>query len=79
MFRICPVYVDEIQLRTYGTIAIAGILSIAPPSASPCWGPCTTHGLVRQAVSWRLASVHMSVIASPPGAASVRRAPSASQ
>lgn len=63
--------VDEVQVRTYGDIAVAvgrdtqrgTAFGHAVPEAARA-----THVLVRQAGRWRLASLHLSFIAGTPGA-----------
>jgi ketosteroid isomerase-like protein len=74
--------IDEIQVRTYGdvTVAIARDTQRGTAFGQPVPEALrTTHVLVRQAGSWRLASLHMSFIAGTPGAPPVPAAPPASQ
>jgi ketosteroid isomerase-like protein len=72
--------VDEIQVRTYGDVAVAVARDTQHGTAFGHPVPealRTTHILVRQGGSWRLASVHMSFIAGTPGAPPAPGAPSA--
>jgi ketosteroid isomerase-like protein len=70
--------VDEVQVRTYGDVAVAVARDTQRGSAFGHPVPedlRTTHVLVRHADSWRLASLHMSYIAGTPGAPPVPGAP----
>jgi len=63
--------IDEIQVRTYGDVAVAVARDTQRGTAFGHAVPealRTTHILVRQAGHWRLASLHMSFIAGTPGA-----------
>ena len=74
--------VDEIQVRTYGDVAVAVAQDTQRGTAFGNAVPealRTTHVLVRQAGNWRLASLHMSFIAGTPGAPPVPGAPPGSQ
>lgn len=74
--------VDDVQVRTYGDVAIAVARDDQRGTAFGHPVPealRTTHVLVRQAGSWRLASLHMSFIAGTPGAPPLPAAPQAPQ
>ena len=74
--------IDEVQVRTYGDVAVAVARDTQRGTAFGHPVPealRTTHVLVRHADSWRLASLHMSFIAGTPGAPPVPGAPPASQ
>lgn len=74
--------VDEVQVRTYGAVAVAVARDTQRGTAFGNAVPealRTTHVLVSHAGSWRLASLHMSFIAGTPGAPPVPGTPPASQ
>jgi ketosteroid isomerase-like protein len=63
--------VDEVQVRTWGDVAVAVARDAQRGTAFGHPVPealRTTHVLVRHAGTWRLASLHMSFIAGTPGA-----------
>ena len=63
--------VNELEVRTYGDVAVAVARDTQRGAAFGHPVPealRTTHVLVREAGSWRLASLHMSFIAGTPGA-----------
>jgi uncharacterized protein (TIGR02246 family) len=73
---------DEVQVRTYGDVAVAVARDTQHGTAFGHPVPealRTTHVLVRHAGNWRLASLHMSFIAGTPGAPPAPGAPSPSQ
>jgi ketosteroid isomerase-like protein len=63
--------VDEVQVRTWGDVAVAVARDTQRGTAFGHPVPealRSTHVLVRHADTWRLASLHMSFIAGTPGA-----------
>lgn len=74
--------VDEVQVRSYGDVAVAVARDNQHGTAFGNPVPealRATHVLVRDAGTWRLASMHMSFIAGTPGAPPIPGAPPAAQ